>query len=264
MELIDGAGTHACRPRPLGWAHDETRAPQTPWSLAPADAGGRRRARARHGALARSPRACSSRAASTTAEQVERFLSPDLDRDWLDPVAHPGMRRGGRAGRRGGSRRRAHRRLRRLRPRRRLVGAPSRPADCARWARRQRDRPAPLQRGLRALGGRDRAAAAARARPRRHRRLRHLLGAPRSRLLAEQGVARRRHRPPRARRPACPSASRSPTPSSTRTTARRATCPARASRSSSCRPSAGGSASRTRGASSPISRRSAPSPTSSR
>ena len=165
-----------------------------------------------------------------------------------------------------GARRRADRRVRRLRPRRRLGRAPSPRAGCARMgADGRRDRAAPVPRGLRAVGGGDRAAARARARPRRHGRLRHLLGAPRSRLLAEHGRRRRRHRPPRAGRPACRVGVPVADPKLDAATARRATSPAPASRSSSSRRSARllGFPDAWRDAR-PTSRRSAPSPTSSR
>ncbi len=62
-------------------------------------------ARAGHGAVARSPRASSSRAGSPPPSRSSASSRRSLDRDWLAPSLIPGMTRGGRARRRRGARR---------------------------------------------------------------------------------------------------------------------------------------------------------------
>ncbi len=65
---------------------------QTPWALAPADAGAVAALARAAGLSATTARILVSRG-HDTLEAVERFLAPDLARDWLDPDLMPGMKR---------------------------------------------------------------------------------------------------------------------------------------------------------------------------
>ena len=226
-----------------------SRCAQTPWTLAPADAGDGRRARARTTGLSLIDRAHPRRSRGMRhAEAVERFLAPTSTRDWRDPDADS---RDAEA---------ADAVAEAVRAGEHIVvfgdfdlDGISAAAVAARGlramgARRRRDRAAPVPRGLRSVGGGDRAA---------HRAASPTSSSPstagsrrprRSRCSPSAGVdvvvtdhhepgdrrARRRARGDPKLDPAVPVP---------------ATWPAPASRSSSCRRSARGSACPTCGAS---------------
>src|SRR5450759_3536834 len=64
--------------------------PQTHWTLLPADAAIVDALSAATGLSRTTARVLVTRGVST-AEEVDRFLSPSLERDWEDPLAIPGM-----------------------------------------------------------------------------------------------------------------------------------------------------------------------------